>query len=73
MAETEYGTFLYENEAFFDNFCRPWEGIPCIDSVRRDAAKRRLRFTTEDQGSQAIVTEIVNVGRIRIAMVYDID
>jgi len=73
MAETEYGTFLYENEAFFDNFCRPWEGIPCIDSVRRDAAKRRLRFTTEDLEDQAMVTVYTTVKGSRIAMVYDID
>ena len=73
MAETEEGTFLYENEAFFANFCRPWEGIPCIDSVRRDAAKHRLRFTTEDMGELVIVTVHTNVGGSPIAIVYDID
>ncbi len=73
MAETEQETFLYENGTFFDGFCRPWEGLPCIDSVRRDAAKYRLRFTTEGQGSQAIITVFVNVGGSRIALVYDID
>ena len=73
MAETEQETLLYENETFFDGFCRPWEGLPCIDSVRRDASKYRLRFTTEDQGSQAIVTVFVNTGRRPIELVYDID
>ena len=73
MAKTEQKTLLYENETFFEGFCRPWGGLPCIDSVRRDAAKRRLRFTTEDQGSQAIVTVFVNVGRSQVAIVYYID
>ncbi len=73
MASIEEGTLLFENETFFDSFCRPWEGIPCIDSVRRDAAKRRLRFTTEELGGQMIVTIYINAGGSQISMVYDID
>jgi hypothetical protein len=73
MAVIEEGTLLFENETFFDSFCRPWEGIPCIDSIRRDAAKRRLRFTTEELGGQMIVTIYINAGGSQISMVYDID
>jgi RNA polymerase sigma factor (sigma-70 family) len=72
-ANTEEDFFLFRNEAFFEGFCRPWEGLPCIDSVRRDAAKYRLRFTTEDQDNQTIVTVLVNTGGTQTAMVYNID
>ena len=72
-AETDQGTLLYANESFFNGFCRPWQDLPCVDSIRRDAAKRRLRFTTQDLGAQAIVTVFVDTPKGRIQMVYDID
>ena len=72
-ADSEQGVFTYENETFFEGFCRPWQGIPCVDSIRRDAAKYRLRFNCQDEGSSAVVTIFVNTSAGYMQMVYDID
>ncbi len=72
-ADSEQGIFTYENETFFEGFPRPWQGIPCVDSIRRDAAKYRLRFNCQDEGSSAVVTIFVNTSGGYVKMVYDID
>ncbi len=72
-ADSEQGLFTYENETFFEGFPRPWQGIPCVDSIRRDAAKYRLRFNCQDEGSTAVVTILVNTSGGQVKMVYDID
>jgi hypothetical protein len=73
IAETENSTIVFDKETFFTGFCRPWQGLPCIDSVRRDAAKRRLKFTTTTIAEKAIITVFTNTAKGQIAMMYDID
>ena len=64
---------MVENESFFEGFCRPWQGFACIDSVMRDAAKRRLRFTVRNYENAAEVTVFVDTERGRMKIVYAID
>ncbi|RKY09802.1 MAG: hypothetical protein DRP66_01280 [Planctomycetota bacterium] len=72
-ADSEQGIVAYESETFFEGFPRPWQGIPCVDSIRRDAAKYRLRFNCRDEGGSAVVTIFVNTSAGHVKMVYDID
>ncbi|MCF7954249.1 MAG: sigma-70 family RNA polymerase sigma factor [Phycisphaerae bacterium] len=64
---------IFEKESFFEGFSRPWQGIPCIDSVMRDAAKRRLRFTLQQKNNKAEVTVFVDTMRGKMKIVYGID
>jgi RNA polymerase sigma factor (sigma-70 family) len=42
----------YPGGSFFSGLPRPWQGLHCIDAIRRDAAERHLPFeTTYDQPS----------------------
>ncbi len=40
---------------FFQGLARPWMGLHTIDTIRRDAAERQILFSTQKQGSGAIV------------------
>ena len=73
MIKTKQATLVYRTGTFFEGFCRPWRGLPCIDSVRRDAAKHRLRFTTEELGGKAVVTVFASFEGTHIAIAYHID
>lgn len=56
--------------SFFQGMPRPWMGLHCIDTVRRDAAHCRLRFeTTCDDAASAKVTVRVD----EITLVYTVD
>lgn len=57
--------------SFFKGLPRPWMGLHCIDTIRRDAAERRLRFETicYDDGTHAKVT----VHAEGTALVYTVD
>jgi RNA polymerase sigma-70 factor (ECF subfamily) len=37
----------YKGGSFFKGFCRPWMGLHTIDTVRRDAAEKRIWFDTK--------------------------
>ena len=52
---------------------RPWIGLTCLDSVRRDAAKYRHEFDTEISEGWAVVTIHLNDGGDGLNLVYDID
>lgn len=43
---TSAETKTYKGGSFFKGLCRPWMGLHTIDTVRRDAAKQRIRFET---------------------------
>jgi len=72
-ADCDEGILTFKNESFFEGFCRPWEGIPCFDSVMRDAAKRRLRFSARQNENGAEVTVFVDTDRGKMKIVYVID
>jgi len=64
----------YANESFFEGFCRPWDGFTCLDSVMRDAAKRRLRFSLKYPNKEmAEVSVFADDKDGTLTMVYDID
>jgi hypothetical protein len=44
----------------FVGFCRPWMGLHAIDTVRRDAAKRRAAFETELVGGGKAEVKLVS-------------
>ena len=53
----------------FAGIGRPWEGLHTIDTIRRDAARRRIRFETAVEGGRATV--VLDCGEVK--MVYAID
>ncbi len=56
--------------SFFQGLPRPWMGLHCIDTVRRDAAQCRLRFeTTCDDAASAKITVRAN----EVTLVYTVD
>lgn len=60
----------YEGSGFFEGLGRHWMGLHTIDTVRRDAAKKKLSFETKRiSSSQA---EVVLTGK-QIKLVYTID
>jgi len=56
---------------FLEGLPRPWEGLHTIDTIRRDAARRGLRFETQSvvEGRQASVTVVHR----NMRLVYTID
>ena len=72
-AKTANGTVSYRDESFMQGLCRPWQGLACVDTVRRDAAKYRLRFQRVVEDSTAEVTVFVKTDSGPVKMVYDID
>lgn len=56
---------------FLQGLSRPWEGLHTIDTIRRDAASRRLRFETRDviEHQQADIA----VMQQDVELVYTID
>lgn len=73
IAERQNGKSVYKNATFMEGLCRPWQGLACVDTVRRDAAKYRLRFNMSSKDERAVVTVYLNSGGKRVNMVYDID
>jgi len=60
----------YAGGSFFKGLGRPWMGLHTIDTVRRDAAEKRLWFETKNiSGSTA---EVVLTGE-QVKLVYTID
>ncbi len=61
----------YEGGSFFDGLGRPWMGLHTIDTVRRDAAARRVWFETEllAKGDRAQITLTCE----EVKLVYTID
>lgn len=61
----------YEGGSFFKGLSRPWMGLHTIDTVRRDAAEREIRFETvlDDRADKAQVVLMCEQGKL----VYTID
>jgi RNA polymerase sigma-70 factor, ECF subfamily len=64
-------TNQYPQGTYFRGLARPWMGLHTLDTVRRDAAQRRVRFETQlmDNGRDAQVT----VQQDSVRLVYTID
>jgi len=50
----------YRGGSFFKGLGRPWLGLHCIDTIRRDAAERQLRFETAYDGDSGRATMTVH-------------
>jgi len=62
---------LYKGGSFFKGLIRPWMGLHTIDTVRRDAAEKRVWFETKHTpGSQSAQVELVCKGA---RLLYEID
>ena len=73
LAESNDSSVRYESGAFFEGLARPWEGIACVDSVRRDAAKYKIPFDTrlDDEKGYVKLNCTGKDGKFEIR--YDID
>jgi hypothetical protein len=60
----------YPPGSFFKGLGRPWMGLHTIDTVRRDAAEKQLRFETRGLGGAK--TEVV-LTKEQTRLVYTID
>ena len=64
----------YPAGTFFDGLSQPWMGLHSVDSVRRGAARHRLRFRTRASGSnRAEVTVLGPDGASGVSLRYYID
>ena len=61
----------FEGGRFFKGLPRPWMGLHCIDTVRRDAAESRLRFETAARNDGNAVN--VTVYTDDMTLVYTVD
>ncbi|NLZ05863.1 MAG: RNA polymerase sigma factor [Phycisphaerae bacterium] len=68
---TGRATELLPGGSFFQGLPRPWTGLHCVDTIRRDAAQQRLRFETVRQDDGAHVKVIVHA--MPIGLVYTVD
>ena len=65
----------YKMGSFFEGLGRPWMGLTAIDTVRRDAAGRRIRFHTveSDDRQHYEITLSRGSGYAETSVVYVID
>ena len=61
----------YPGGSFFAGLARPWAGLHCLDSVRRDAAQNGYPFTTERVDESEKVR--VQVDAHPLALIYTIN
>jgi uncharacterized membrane protein YccF (DUF307 family) len=64
-------TARYPHGSFFKGLGRPWMGLHTIDTIRRDAAQKRLRFRTQLTDKTRNVR--LTVQQNSIGLVYTID
>ncbi len=57
--------------SFFQGLLRPWTGLHCIDTIRRDAAEQRLNFATTYDGEADSVR--ITVQTEDLTLVYTVD
>lgn len=81
LVDTPTGASLYDEQghmagrlaggSFWKGLARPWMGLHCLDTIRRDAAEARLPFETEydHEAGRASVT----VHTEEIMLVYTVD
>ncbi len=69
--ESSKARVRFKARSFFKGLGRPWMGLHTIDTVRRDAAERRIPFTTEIRPDRS--TGTVELDLAPYAVVYTID
>ncbi len=62
----------YKPGAFFEGLSRPWMGLHTIDTIRRDAAERAIRFETESTDNPGKV-EIKLLCPDEVRLVHTVD
>lgn len=62
---------VYKGGSFFKGLTRPWMGLHTIDTVRRDAAEKRIWFETKRQSDSQFVQVELLCENLRL--VYTID
>jgi RNA polymerase sigma-70 factor (ECF subfamily) len=50
---------FYPGGSFFTGLARPWMGLHCVDTIRRDAVKQRITFETS-KSKDGLVTVTLN-------------
>ncbi len=65
--------YRFEGGTFLEGLSRPWEGLHTIDTVRRDAAGRRLWFETQESVEDQCVDITVTDGDLRLVYTIDLD
>ncbi len=61
----------YAGGSFFKGLARPWMGFHTIDTVRRDAAEKRISFETKHTPGKPFAQVELSCGGVRL--VYNID
>ena len=66
---------FYPGGSFFAGLARPWMGLHCVDTVRRDAVEQRIAFETRKatRGGLATVTLTHASGTTIIGLTYVLD
>jgi len=52
-------TISYPGGSFFAGLARPWMGLHCVDTIRRDAVRQRIAFET-NKAKDGVVTVTLN-------------
>ncbi|MBN1360837.1 MAG: sigma-70 family RNA polymerase sigma factor [Sedimentisphaerales bacterium] len=64
----------YPSGTFLEGLARPWMGMHTLDTVRRDAVRRRIRFTTAPLDDQARATVTLRPEGLQLtSLTYTID
>lgn len=79
--DTSTGAFVYDQDgrmvaryasgSFFKGFARPWLGLHCVDTIRRDAAGQELEFQTRYDPRTDIATIVVRSDPATLAYTID--
>lgn len=70
---SNYVRARYSGGAFFKGLCRPWTGLHCIDTIRRDAAEQRLRFDTSYDHRTGRTTITVHAQAMSVVYVVNME
>jgi len=63
----------YKGGSFFKGLGRPWMGLHAIDTVRRDAAEKRVRFETRNLQADKQTQVILTVDQVRLLYTIDME
>ncbi len=63
----------YPGGSFFKGLGRPWMGLHTIDTIRRDAADRRITFESEYVQNKTKAKIVLDCGRLEITYLINLD
>jgi hypothetical protein len=64
---------IYKGGSFFKGLGRPWMGLHTIDTVRRDAAEKQLRFETRQLSGGEKAEVVLMQGQTRLVYTVDME